>query len=74
VNGRHRALTMQTTPINAADAPQPAGGCSQALEHTPVNREVRQQVLGAHAPALTVIISGIFDERWLIEIEAIAAA
>ena len=43
-------------------------------EHTLANREARQQVLGAHAPALTVIITGIFDERWLIEIEAIAAA
>ena len=43
-------------------------------EHTLANREVRQQVLGAHAPALTVMITGIFDERWLIEIEAIAAA
>jgi 2-iminobutanoate/2-iminopropanoate deaminase len=43
-------------------------------EHTLANREVRQQVLGAHAPALTVIITGIFDQRWLIEIEAIAAA
>lgn len=43
-------------------------------EHTLANREVRQQVLGTHAPALTVIITGIFDERWLIEIEAIAAA
>jgi 2-iminobutanoate/2-iminopropanoate deaminase len=43
-------------------------------DHALANREVRQQVLGAHAPALTVIITGIFDERWLIEIEAIAAA
>ena len=43
-------------------------------EHTLANREVRQQVLGSHAPALTVIITGIFDERWLIEIEAVAAA
>jgi len=23
-----------------------------------------------HAPALTVIITGIFDEKWLLEIEA----
>ena len=38
------------------------------------NRRARQQVLGAHAPALTVIITGIYDERWLLEIEAIAAA
>jgi enamine deaminase RidA (YjgF/YER057c/UK114 family) len=38
------------------------------------NREVRQEFLGAHSPALTVIITGIFDERWLLEIEAVAAA
>ncbi len=37
-------------------------------------REVRQEVLGAHAPALTAILTGIFDEQWLLEIEAIAAA
>jgi enamine deaminase RidA (YjgF/YER057c/UK114 family) len=42
-------------------------------EHALANREIRQQVLGAHAPALTVIISGIFDSAWLLEIEAIAA-
>ena len=38
------------------------------------NRAVRQEVLGSHAPALTVIITGIFDERWLLEIEAVAVA
>jgi len=38
------------------------------------NREVRREVLGGHAPALTVVIAGIFDEKWLLEIEAIAAA
>jgi enamine deaminase RidA (YjgF/YER057c/UK114 family) len=38
------------------------------------NREIRQEFLGSHAPALTVIITGIFDEKWLLEIEAIAAA
>jgi 2-iminobutanoate/2-iminopropanoate deaminase len=36
------------------------------------NREVRRSVLGDLTPALTVIITGIFDERWLLEIEAIA--
>jgi 2-iminobutanoate/2-iminopropanoate deaminase len=36
------------------------------------NREIRQEVLGAHRPALTVIIAGIFDEKWLLEIEAVA--
>jgi 2-iminobutanoate/2-iminopropanoate deaminase len=38
------------------------------------NREVRSKVLGKHSPALTVIITGIFDEQWLLEIEAVAAA
>jgi enamine deaminase RidA (YjgF/YER057c/UK114 family) len=42
-------------------------------EHAMLNREVRQSVLGSHAPALTVIVAGIFDERWLLEIEAVAA-
>jgi enamine deaminase RidA (YjgF/YER057c/UK114 family) len=37
------------------------------------NAEVRREVLGQHAPALTVIIAGIYDARWLLEIEAIAA-
>ena len=43
-------------------------------EYGIVNREVRQEVLGSHTPALTVIITGIFDEAWLLEIEAVAAA
>ena len=30
--------------------------------YTDENREVRQEALGDHAPALTVIITGIFDE------------
>jgi 2-iminobutanoate/2-iminopropanoate deaminase len=34
---------------------------------------VRREVLGTHAPALTVIITGIYDPRWLLEIEAVAA-
>jgi 2-iminobutanoate/2-iminopropanoate deaminase len=38
------------------------------------NREIRQEVLGAHRPAMTVIITGIFDANWLLEIEAVAAA
>jgi 2-iminobutanoate/2-iminopropanoate deaminase len=42
--------------------------------HAMDNRAIRQEVLGERAPALTVIITGIFDESWLIEIEAIAAA
>ncbi len=42
--------------------------------HVTENREVRQEVLGAHTPALTVIITGIFDEKWLLEIEVVAVA
>lgn len=38
------------------------------------NSTVRREVLGAHLPALTVVITGIWDPAWLIEIEAIAAA
>jgi 2-iminobutanoate/2-iminopropanoate deaminase len=38
------------------------------------NRRVRQDVMGQHAPASTVVIAGIFDEAWLLEIDAIAVA
>jgi 2-iminobutanoate/2-iminopropanoate deaminase len=43
-------------------------------ELSSANREIRQRFLGSHTAALTVIITGIFDEKWLLEIEAIAAA
>ena len=39
-----------------------------------VNRQIRQEFLGNHRPAATVIVAGIFDQEWLIEVEAIAAA
>ncbi len=38
------------------------------------NAEVRREVLGDRQPALTVIIAKIYDEAWLLEIEAVAAA
>jgi 2-iminobutanoate/2-iminopropanoate deaminase len=38
------------------------------------NSEIRQEVLGGRAPALTVVIAGIYDEAWLLEIEALAVA
>ncbi len=38
------------------------------------NYEVRTEVLGPRSPALTIIIAGIYDEAWLLEIEAVAAA
>jgi enamine deaminase RidA (YjgF/YER057c/UK114 family) len=42
--------------------------------HAAVNTTVRNEVLGTHRPALTVVLAGIWDPDWLIEIEAIAAA
>ncbi len=38
------------------------------------NSLIRQDELGNHKPSLTIIIAGIYDESWLLEIEAIAAA
>lgn len=38
------------------------------------NTAIRREVLGDHRPALTVIVTGIFEPSWLLEIEAIAAA
>lgn len=38
------------------------------------NYEVRHEVLGDRSPALTIVICGIYDEAWLLEIEAVAAA
>ncbi len=38
------------------------------------NRAVRNAVLDGRTPALTVVVCGIFDAAWLIEIEAIAVA
>jgi 2-iminobutanoate/2-iminopropanoate deaminase len=35
---------------------------------------LRQQILGDRSPALTIVIVGIYDSAWLLEIEAIAAA
>jgi enamine deaminase RidA (YjgF/YER057c/UK114 family) len=37
------------------------------------NRAVRHEVLGDRRPALTVLVTDHWDERWLIEIEVIAA-
>lgn len=42
--------------------------------HADENRAARQAALGDHSPALTVVITGIFDPDWLLEIEAIAEA
>ncbi len=38
------------------------------------NGVIRRAVLAGRAPALTVIIAGIYDETWLLETEAVAIA
>jgi 2-iminobutanoate/2-iminopropanoate deaminase len=43
-------------------------------KYTADYRRIRQEVLQGRQIGLTTIITGIFDERWLLEIEAIAAA
>ncbi|MDG4797900.1 RidA family protein [Micromonospora sp. WMMD1082] len=40
--------------------------------HRAASGRIRQEVLGDHAPALTIIIADIYAEEWLLEIEAIA--
>jgi enamine deaminase RidA (YjgF/YER057c/UK114 family) len=43
-------------------------------EHRDINAKVRMDVLGERRPALSTIITGIYDPAWSIEIEAIAVA
>lgn len=38
------------------------------------NSKIRNEMLGAHDPAVTIIICGIYDEEWLLETEVVAAA
>jgi enamine deaminase RidA (YjgF/YER057c/UK114 family) len=42
--------------------------------YIPEYRQVRGEFLGERRPALTCIITGIFDTAWLLEIDAIACA
>ena len=43
-------------------------------QYRAMNSKIREEVLGAHAPALTVIICDIYAESWLLEIDAVAVA
>jgi enamine deaminase RidA (YjgF/YER057c/UK114 family) len=38
------------------------------------NSSVRREVLKERTPAITIVVADIYDEAWLLEIEAIAAA
>lgn len=42
-------------------------------DHIADYRAARDAYLAGHEIALTVIVAGIFDEAWLLEIEAVAA-
>ena len=50
-----------------------AAGFTLDPRYRVANREVRHDVLGDRRPALTVLVTDHWDDRWLIEIEAIAA-
>ena len=41
-------------------------------EYCEANSKVRQEIFGDRKAALTVIIAGIYDEAWLLEIDAVA--
>jgi 2-iminobutanoate/2-iminopropanoate deaminase len=43
-------------------------------KHIADYRRTRDEALGGRRVGLTTIITGIFDEGWLLEIEAVAAA
>jgi 2-iminobutanoate/2-iminopropanoate deaminase len=38
------------------------------------SKGLRASILGERTPAITIILCGIYDEKWLLEIEAVAAA
>ncbi len=42
-------------------------------QYRALNSKIREEILGGHAPALTIIICDIYAEEWLLEIEAVAA-
>ena len=41
-------------------------------KHRDENRDVRMAMLGGHTFALTVVLAGMFEDGWLLEIDAIA--
>ncbi len=43
-------------------------------KHRTENREVRDAKLDGHTFALTVVLAGMFEEGWMLEIDAIAEA
>ena len=45
-----------------------------AHDQAETNGQIRREFLGAHRPALTVVVAQTLERQWLLEIEAIAAA
>lgn len=43
-------------------------------EDRDLNAKVRWEIMGERAPALSTIVTDVYDPAWLLEIEAIAAA
>jgi 2-iminobutanoate/2-iminopropanoate deaminase len=43
-------------------------------EYRAANGSIRDEILGKHRPALTIIITDIYHEAWLLEIEAVGIA
>jgi 2-iminobutanoate/2-iminopropanoate deaminase len=43
-------------------------------QYRDANSRIRHEILGDHTPALTVIITDIYTEEWLLEIEAVSLA
>lgn len=43
-------------------------------EDRDLNAKVRFEIMGERAPALSTIVTDVYDPAWLLEIEAIAAA
>ena len=41
-------------------------------KHRAENRDVRMEMLGGHTFALTVVLAGMFEDGWLLEVDAIA--
>lgn len=37
------------------------------------SKGLRASILGERTPAITIVLTGIYDEAWLLEIEAVAA-
>ncbi len=73
-------MTIRRT--SSEDGAEAVGSCAQALEVTGTtrrlrkyreeNRDIRQEMLKGHTIAMTVVLAGMFEDGWLLEIDAIA--